>query len=167
MLWMYLCTCNPCYVLGSVHPVIIVKWYQLYTRCFCHLLPTLQIYQVVWLRTLELQVQLLMRDVLGCSTVVNFQVVLCATVVSLLGPLLSICATLPIIWRDPGSENARAARVMETGVVLFQIVMQVSQIFLHGTCSFGQLSWLFFSYNEIVAWKKYSFMGLPFTMFLH
>ena len=54
--------------------------------------------------------------------------------------MLSICATLPIIWRDPGSENARAARIMETGVALSHSVLQVSQIFLHRTCMFMALA---------------------------
>ena len=81
-------------------------------------------------KDLGIQVQLQMRDVLGCSTVPRFQVVLCATVVSQLGPLLSICATLPIIWRDLGSENARVARVVETGVGLFHNVLLVSY-FIH------------------------------------
>ena len=64
-----------------------------------------------------------MKDVLGCSTVLSSQVALCAMVVSLLGPLLPTCVTLPIVWRDPGSENARVARVVETGVVLFNSVL--------------------------------------------
>ena len=71
-----------------------------------------------------------MRDVLGCSTVLRFQVVLCATVMSPLGPLLSICATLPIVWRDLGSENARVVKAVETGVVLFHSVLLVSY-FIH------------------------------------
>ena len=71
-----------------------------------------------------------MRDVLGCSTVPRFQVVVCATVVSLLDLLLSICVTLPIIWRDLGSENARVVKTVETGVVLFHSVLLVSY-FIH------------------------------------
>ena len=100
-----------------------------------------------------------MRDVLECSTVLNFQVVLCATVVSPLGPLLSICATLPIIWKDPDSENARVARVMETGVILFRIVLQVSPVFLvHGM----YISMVLTSCHD---YFLHCFMGLP--MFLH
>ena len=68
-----------------------------------------------------------MRDVLGCSTVLYLQVVLCATVVSTLGLLLSICATLPIIWRDPDSENAKDVTIVENGVALFHSVLLVSQ----------------------------------------
>ena len=60
-----------------------------------------------------------MRDALDCSTVLTSQVVLCATVILPLGLLLSICATLPIIWREQSSENARAAQIEENGVVLF------------------------------------------------
>ena len=72
-----------------------------------------------------------MRDVLAYSTVVNFQVALCATVVSPLDLLLSICATLPTIWRDPGSENARAMKTVETGVALSHSVLLVSYVFWH------------------------------------
>ena len=67
-----------------------------------------------------------MRDVLGCSTVLSSQVVLCATVVSPLGLLLSIRATLPIVWRDQHLENARVARIVETGVAPFHSVLLVS-----------------------------------------
>ena len=81
--------------------------------------------QVAHLQTLVLWTQLQMRDVLDCRTVLNSQVVLCATVVSSLGPLLSMSATPPIIWRVPGSENAR---VMGTGVVLFHSVLLVSHL---------------------------------------
>ena len=70
-----------------------------------------------------------MRDVLECSTVLNVQVALCATVMSLLGLLLSICATLPIIWRDPGSENVGAVKTVGTGVALFHSVLLVSYVF--------------------------------------
>ena len=70
-----------------------------------------------------------MRDVLGCRTVLNFQVVLCATVVSALDPLLCIYATPPIVWRAPVSGSARAARVMEIGVNLYHSVLLVSNIF--------------------------------------
>ena len=59
------------------------------------------------------------------------QVVLCATMMSLLGLLLSICATLPIIWKDPGSENVRAVRAVETGVALSHNVLLVSHAFWH------------------------------------
>ena len=100
-----------------------------------------------------------MRDVLGCSTVLSCQVVLCATVVSLLGLLLSICATLPIIWRDPGSENARVARVMETGVILFRIVLQVSPVFL------VRGMYMFMALTSCHDYLLHCFMGLP--MFLH
>ena len=72
-----------------------------------------------------------MRDVLGFSTVVNFQVVLCATMMSLLGLLLSICATLPIIWRGQGSENVRAVKIVETGVAPSHSVLLVSYAFWH------------------------------------
>ena len=72
-----------------------------------------------------------MRDVLGCSAVLRFQAVLCATVVSPLGLLLSIRAILPIVWRDLGSENARATKVVETGVALFHSVLLVSYVFWH------------------------------------
>ena len=71
-----------------------------------------------------------MRDVLGCSTVVNLLVVLCVTVVPPLDLLLSICATLPIIWRDPGSENVRAVKPVGTGVTLFHSVLLVSYVFM-------------------------------------
>ena len=71
-----------------------------------------------------------MRGVLGCSTVLSSQTVLCATVMPLLGPLLSICATLPIIWRDPGSENVSTVKTVETGVVLFHSVLLVSYFIL-------------------------------------
>ena len=82
-------------------------------------------WQVVHLQTLVLWTQLQMRDVLvlGYGTVLNSQVVSCATVVSPLDPLFSISATLLIIWRVPGSEHARA---METGVVLLHSVLLVS-----------------------------------------
>ena len=90
--------------------------------------------QVVWLRTLEFYVQLQMRDVLGCRTVVNLQVVLCATMVSPLGPLLSIYATLPINWRGQGSENVRAVKIVETGVALFHSVLLVSYEFRQMKC---------------------------------
>ena len=80
-------------------------------------------WQVVHLQILVLWAHLQMRDVLVCGTVLNFQVVLCATVVSPLGPLLSMSVTPLIIWKVPGSENVRA---METGVVLFHSVLLVS-----------------------------------------
>ena len=70
-----------------------------------------------------------MRDVLGCRTVVNLQVVLCATVMSPLGLLLSICATLPIVWRDPGSDNVEVVKTVETGVALSLSVLLVSYAF--------------------------------------
>ena len=72
-----------------------------------------------------------MRDVLECSTVLSFQAVLCVTMMSLLGLLLSICATLPIIWKDPGSENVRVVGAVETGVALSHIVLLVSHAFWH------------------------------------
>ena len=107
---------------------------KIYLLPFANLLPTLQPGQVVWLRTLALWVQLQMRGVLGCSTVLNSQVVLCATVISPLGQLLSICATLPIIWRDPGSENVRAVKTVGTGVALSPSVLLVSYVlFLAGS----------------------------------
>ena len=80
-------------------------------------------WQVVHLQTLVLWTQLQMRDVLDCRTVLNSQVVLCATVVSPRGPLQSMSATPAIIWRALASENARA---METGVVLLHSVLLVS-----------------------------------------
>ena len=80
-------------------------------------------WQVVHLQILVLWTQLQMKDVLVYGTVLNSQVVSCVTVVSPLGPLLSMSATPLIIWRVPGSENAR---VMETGVVLFHSVLLVS-----------------------------------------
>ena len=80
-------------------------------------------WQVAHLQTLALWSQLQMRDVLDCRTVLNFQVVLCATVESLLGPLLSMSATPLIVWRAKIWENVRA---METGVVLFHSVLLVS-----------------------------------------
>ena len=55
----------------------------------------------------------------------NSLVVLCATVVSSLGQLLSMSATPPIIWMDLGLENVRA---METGVALFHSVLLVSDV---------------------------------------
>ena len=64
-----------------------------------------------------------MRDVLDCRTVLNSQVVLCATVESPLGHLLSMSATPLTVWKVPGSENVRE---METGVVLFHSVLLVS-----------------------------------------
>ena len=70
-----------------------------------------------------------MRDVLGCKIVPTLQVVLCATVVLPLGLLLSICATLPIVYRELSSEYARAARIVETGVALFHSVLLVSYVF--------------------------------------
>ena len=83
-------------------------------------------WQVAHLQTLVLWVQLQMRDVLDCCrTVLNSQVVLCATVVSPLVPLLSMSATPLIVWKVPGSENAR---VMGTGVVLFHSVLLVSHL---------------------------------------
>ena len=66
-----------------------------------------------------------MRDVLDCRTVLNSQVVLCATVESPLGPLLSMSATPPTIWRVPDSENVKE---METGVVLLHSVLLVSHL---------------------------------------
>ena len=75
-----------------------------------------------------------MRDVLDCSTVLRFQAVLCATVVSQLGPLLPTCVTLPIVWKDPGSENAGVVKIVETGVVLFHNVLLVSYLFMHLMC---------------------------------
>ena len=118
------------HVLDSIHQVM------LYTRDllpFTDLPPTLQPCQVVWLRTLELQVQFQIRGVLACSTVLRFQAVLCATVVSPLGPLLFIAVTLPIILRNLGSENARVVKtlkIVETGVVLFHNVLLVSYFIL-------------------------------------
>ena len=107
-----------------------------------------------------------MRYVLGCSTVLNLQVALCATVMSHLGLLLSICATLLIIWREPGSENVRVARVMETGVILFRIVLQVSQVFLVGRMYISMVltschDYYFFRTRTLFNY----FMG--FAMFLH
>ena len=82
--------------------------------------------QVVHWQTLVLGTQLQMRGVLGYKTVLNSQVVLCATVESSLGPLLFMSATPAISWRVPGWENAR---VMETGVALFHSVLLVSRAF--------------------------------------
>ena len=84
--------------------------------------------QIVHLQTLVLWTQLQMRDVLDCRTVLNLQVVLCATVVSSLGHLLPMSATPLIIWRAPGSENVRE---METGVVVFHSVLLVSHVCIH------------------------------------
>ena len=61
--------------------------------------PSFLSWQVVHLQTLVLWVQLQMKDVLVCRTVLSSQVVLCATVVSPLGPLLSMSATPLIVWR--------------------------------------------------------------------
>ena len=80
-------------------------------------------WQVAHLQTWVLWTKLQMRDVLGYRTVLNSQVVLYATVVSPLGLLLSMSATLLIIWRVLVSENARE---METRVVLFHSVLLVS-----------------------------------------
>ena len=85
-----------------------------------------------------------MKDVLDCRTVVNFQVALCVTVMSPLGLLLSICATLPIIWRDPGSENVEVVKIVETGVALSHSVLLVSYVFWHMKCVV-----LYISFNEI------------------
>jgi len=63
--------------------------------------------------------------------VLSCQAVLCATMMSLLGLLLSICATLPIIWKDPGSENVRVVGAVETGVALSHNVLLVSHVFWH------------------------------------
>ena len=70
-----------------------------------------------------------MRDALDCSTVLTSQVVLCATVILPLGLLLSICATLPIVWRDPGSDNVEVVKTVETGVALSLSVLLVSYAF--------------------------------------
>ena len=87
-----------------------------------------------------------MKDV-GCRTVVNFQVALCATMMSLLGPLLSICATLPINWRDQGSENVRAVKIVETGVAPSHSVLLVSYVFWQIKL-LSCVCWVI-SYNEI------------------
>ena len=58
-------------------------------------------WQVAHLQTLALWAQLQMRDVLVCRTVLNSQVVLCATVALPLGPLLSMSATPLVVWRVP------------------------------------------------------------------
>ena len=84
--------------------------------------------QVAPLQTLVLWAQLQMRDVLGCRTVLNSHVVLCATVVSFLGHLLPMSATPLIIWKAPGSESVR---VMGTGVALFHSVLRVSHVCVH------------------------------------
>ena len=103
-----------------------------------------------------------MRDALGCRTVLNLQVVLCATVVSLLELLLSICVTLPIIWRDPDSENARDVTIVENGVARFHSVLLVSQFnsTWHACCyasaglsltmKFLQLQWDYYEFVELL-----------------
>ena len=71
-------------------------WHQ---QQIYYVLVNLLSWQVVHLQTLVLWVQLQMRDVLGCRTVLYSLVVLCATVVSSLDPLLSTSVTLLTIWR--------------------------------------------------------------------
>ena len=110
------------------------KRFRLYKCAFTYTKGGMQLIllscQVAHLQTLVLWTQLQMRDVLDCRTVLNSQVVLCATVVSPLGPLLSMSATPLIIWKAPGSENAG---VMETGVVLLHSVLLVSYVCMYTT----------------------------------
>ena len=137
------------HVLVSIHSLLNMdtSCKQDTSSLFTNLPPTVQPGKVVRLRTLALWVQLQMRDVLGSKTVVDFHVVLCATVVSPLSPFLSICATLHVIWRDPGSDNVEAVKIVETGVAPSHSVLLVSYEFRQIKL-LSCVCWVI-SYNEI------------------
>ena len=100
-----------------------------------------------------------MRGVLGSTTVLILQVVLCATVVSLLDLLLSICATLPIIWKDPVSENARDVTIVENGVARFHSVLLVSQFNTWHTCCYAPAGLSLTMKFLQLQWDYYEFCG--------